>query len=104
MAPKEWKGHLEYLKSIGITKINLAGGEPFLSPHLRKMCELIRSMGFTVSIVSNGSLITKERIEELAGIISWLGLSVDSPEENDELIIGRNADGGNHLRHIIEVS
>ena len=61
-------------------------------------------MGFTVSIVSNGSLITKERIEELAGIISWLGLSVDSPEENDELIIGRNADGGNHLRHIIEVS
>ena len=104
MTPEEWRGQLEYLRSIGVTKINLAGGEPFLSPHLNEMCELIKSMGFTVSIVSNGSLITKEKIEALAGTVSWLGLSVDSPEENDELMIGRNNGSCNHLLHIIEVS
>ena len=104
MTPEEWRGQLEYLRSIGVTKINIAGGEPFLSPHLNEMCELIKSMGFTVSIVSNGSLITKEKIEALAGTVSWLGLSVDSPEENDELMIGRNNGSCNHLLHIIEVS
>ena len=61
-------------------------------------------MGFTVSIVSNGSLITKEKIEELSETVSWIGLSVDSPDENDEIIIGRNAGDGNHLNHIIKVS
>ena len=104
MAPEQWKGHLEYLKSIGITKINIAGGEPFLYPHLVEMCELIKSMGFTVSIVSNGSLITKEKIEQLAGTVGWLGLSVDSPDEEDEISIGRNTGKGNHLKHVIEVS
>ena len=104
MIPEDWKGHLEYLKSIGITKINLAGGEPFLYPYLEEMCILVKSMGFTVSIVSNGSLITKERIEGLAGTVSWIGLSVDSPEEEDELRIGRNSGKGDHLKHIIEVA
>ncbi len=102
--PDDWKPHLDYLKTIGITKINLAGGEPFLYPYLEEICELIGSMGFTVSIVSNGSLITKERLDSLADKINWLGLSVDSPDEDDERIIGRNAGDGEHIKHIIEVS
>lgn len=104
MAPENWRGHLEYLKSIGITKINLAGGEPFLYPYLKDICKLVKTMGFTVSIVSNGSLVTKEIIEALASTVSWLGLSIDSPDEEDELAIGRNAGKGNHLKHIAEVS
>ena len=104
MVPQDWVNHLNYLKSIGITKINLAGGEPFLYPHLNEICKLIKSMGFTVSIVSNGSLITKEKIIDISGTVSWLGLSVDSPDEKDEQAIGRNTGFCNHLSHIIEVS
>ncbi len=104
MPPENWRPLLEYLRSVGITKINIAGGEPFLYPHLKEMCGLVGSMGFTVSIVSNGSLITREKIEELAGTVKWLGLSVDSPDEADELAIGRNTGAGNHLRHIADVS
>ena len=57
MKPKGWTAVLEHLESIGITKINLAGGEPVLYPFLSELVDLIRSFGFTVSIVSNGSLI-----------------------------------------------
>lgn len=103
MAPEQWKPYLEYLGSIGITKINLAGGEPFLYPYLDEICNLIKSMGFTVSIVSNGSLITEAMIKKLSLSVSWLGLSVDSPDENDEIAIGRT-NGMNHLEHIIKVS
>ena len=104
MKPDDWKMHLEYLRSIGVTKINLAGGEPFLYPYLSEMCETVKNMGFTVSIVSNGSLITKEKIKSLAKNVSWLGLSIDSPDEKDEIIIGRNSGNGCHLKHIIDVS
>lgn len=103
MTPEMWKPYLQYLCSIGVTKINLAGGEPFLYPHLEEMCYLAKSMGFTVSIVSNGSLITEEKIERLAKTVNWIGLSIDSPVENDESIIGRNC-GKNHLEHIIEIA
>lgn len=104
MTCNEWIPHLEYLKSIGVTKVNLAGGEPFLYPHLAEMCKLTRSMGFTVTIVSNGSLITEDIVENLSETISWIGLSVDSPDEEDEISIGRNTGRGNHIEHVIAVS
>ena len=56
-----------------------------------------------MSIVSNGSLITEELINRLSETVDWIGLSVDSPDENDEVIIGRH-NGNRHLDHIIEVS
>ena len=44
MTPEAWRPYLEYMKSIGITKVNLAGGEPFLYPHLEELCTLLKSM------------------------------------------------------------
>ena len=102
--PNEWIGHLEHLKSIGITKINLAGGEPMMYPYIFEMCELIKSMGFTVSIVSNGSLIDEDSIKRLSKTVSWIGLSIDSPDEEDEISIGRHSKNKNHLEHIIQVA
>ena len=102
MTPEQWRPYLDYLGSIGVTKINLAGGEPLLYPHLEEMCALIKSRGFTVSLVSNGSLITEDKIRMLSNYVSWIGLSVDSPDEKDEILIGRN-NGHDHLAHIIDV-
>ena len=57
MEPREWVPVLDHLKRLGIEKINLAGGEPTLYPYLDEMVDIIKSYGFTVSIVSNGSQI-----------------------------------------------
>ena len=104
MSPGEWEPRLLRLKSMGVTKINLAGGEPMLYPRLPELCCLAKSMGFTVSMVSNGSLITESSLAALSGTMDWLGLSVDSSDEGDEMAIGRHAPGIKHLDHVREVS
>lgn len=104
MTPKEWKPILEYLKERGVEKINIAGGEPFLYPYLNEMCRLLKSIGFKVSIVSNGSRITQQQLREIQPHLDWLGLSVDSPDEEDEIIIGRHTAGSNHLDNIKTVA
>ena len=75
-----------------------------LYPYLYEICGLIKSMGFTVSIVSNGSLIDKETIQMLSKSVSWIGLSIDSPDDEDEIVIGRHAGNRSHLDHIVEVA
>ena len=100
MEPREWIPRLNYLYSIGIRKVNIAGGEPMLYPHLNEMCQLIKSMGFVTSIVSNGSLMTDEWVSHMAGIIDWIGLSIDSPSEKDEVEIGRHMQGISHIENI----
>ena len=104
MKPEGWTPILEYLKKIGVTKINLAGGEPTMYPFLEEIVDLIRSYGFTVSIVSNGSLIDSDFLKRFVGRISWIGLSVDSPDEEDEIRIGRHCEGVNHIEHVKEIS
>ncbi len=104
MRPKDWKEHLDYLKSIGVEKINLAGGEPTLYPFLEEMVDLLNSYGFKVSIVSNGSCIDEDFLIRYQGRISWIGLSIDSPDEDDEILIGRHCKGLKHIENIISVS
>lgn len=104
MKPEGWIPILEYLKSIGVIKINLAGGEPTMYPYLDEIVDLIRSYGFVVSIVSNGSRIDSDFLRKFVGRISWIGLSIDSPDEEDEVKIGRHCKGVDHLAHIKEIS
>lgn len=104
MKPKEWIPVLDYLKTEGIEKINIAGGEPMLYPYLDELCRLIKNMGFMVTIVSNGSLITEEWLYRMRGIVEWIGLSIDSPDEEDEIAVGRTFKGRGHIKNIIEIS
>lgn len=104
MTPEGWMPVLDYLKKEGVEKINIAGGEPFLYPHLDEMCVMLKKMWFKVSIVSNGSRITEQRISELSPYIDWLGLSIDSPDEEDEILIGRHVPGNDHLEHVRSVA
>lgn len=104
MTPDGWRPVLNYLKSQGVEKINIAGGEPFLYPDLNDLCMLLKTMGFKTSIVSNGSRITEQKLDEIHPYLDWLGLSIDSPDERDEISIGRCAAGINHLENIKNVA
>lgn len=66
-------------------RLNLAGGEPLL--HAGKLLAIVsqaRALGFEVSMISNGSRLTRELLDRLAPQLTWLGISIDSacPETN----------------------
>ncbi|WP_321416481.1 viperin family antiviral radical SAM protein [uncultured Methanomethylovorans sp.] len=89
---------LEYLKSIGIQRINFAGGEPMLHPLVFDLVRIAKEMGFVTSIVSNGYYLNQESIKKLSPWLDWIGLSVDSCCEEIHFSLGRG--NGDHIRHI----
>jgi radical S-adenosyl methionine domain-containing protein 2 len=71
-------------------RLNLAGGEPLL--HAGKLPAIVgqaRKLGFDVSMISNGSRLTYDLLEELAPELTWLGISLDSAISATNLAIGR---------------
>lgn len=70
-------------------RINLAGGEPLLYPHLDELIDYINAYGIKVSIITNGSLLTIDRIAGWKDKVYCIGLSIDSALEETNVKIGR---------------
>jgi wyosine [tRNA(Phe)-imidazoG37] synthetase (radical SAM superfamily) len=97
-----WKVCSKHLRSLGIEKINIAGGEPLLYKKLNTLLEMAKRMGFTVGIVTNASLLNEKNIQEMAKYVDWVGISIDSADERIEQEIGRGY--GKHVEHARDVS
>lgn len=66
------------LNDIGVIKIALSGGEPFLRKNLKKICYLFHDNGIKVDcIFTNGSLIKKSDIKWLAKESIQIFISLD---------------------------
>lgn len=60
-------------------RLSLAGGEPLLYPDaVIRIASQARSMGFKISLITNGSYLNSSLMGELAPLLSVLGLSLDS--------------------------
>lgn len=81
----------EYFKACRITdgRINFAGGEPTLYRNLDELIEYTHSKGIAVSIVTNGSLLTDDRVRLWQGKVSCVGVSIDSATALTNCMIGR---------------
>jgi len=68
-------------------KINFVGGEPTLVPWLKDAMIVARNGGLITSIITNGWNIDRGWLEEYAGYLDWIGISIDSlyPKINSEL-------------------
>lgn len=88
------------LREAGGEKINFAGGEPTLCPHLPRVLKEARECGFTTSIISNGALL-RPLLENDAANLDWVGLSVDSADEAVQAALGRG--GGDHVQRSVEL-
>lgn len=55
-------------------------------------------MGFVVSIVTNGSMLNENNLREMSEYVDWVGISVDSADEETEKQLGRGY--GNHVEHV----
>src|SRR5271166_6645850 len=75
---------IEILAAMGTGIITISGGEPLLHPDLDEIIRAIRSHGAIATIITNGYLLTPERIERLnrAGL-EHLQISIDNvmPDE-----------------------
>src|SRR5438046_5443416 len=75
----EMKKRLDLLADMGTSIITVSGGEPLLHPDLDDMIRHIRRRGMIAGMITNGFLLTKERIEQL-NRAGWehLKLSIDN--------------------------
>jgi MoaA/NifB/PqqE/SkfB family radical SAM enzyme len=75
---------LDRLASLGTTIITISGGEPLLHPDLDLIVAHIRKRGMIAGMITNGYLLTAERIQRLnrAGL-DHLQISIDNvmPDE-----------------------
>jgi len=75
---------IDRLASFGTTIITISGGEPLLHPDLDDIIRRIRQRGILAGLITNGYLLTAERIERLnrAGL-EHLQISIDNvtPDE-----------------------
>ena len=101
---------IQNLVSEGVGKINFVGGEPMLHPHLNDWIIESKRVGMTTSIVSNGTNMTREWLEEMRPHLDWLGLSVDASNDQIHAIMGRSnakefAKGeSNHLERALVIA
>jgi MoaA/NifB/PqqE/SkfB family radical SAM enzyme len=57
----------------------MSGGEPFLHPELDELLRHARRLGMITSVITNGYLLSKERIARLnEARLDWLQISIDN--------------------------
>lgn len=86
---EECKQILVELKRNGISKVNFAGGEPLLYKNFGELLAFSKHLDFVTSIISNGSRITKNWINEYAQFLDVIGISCDSANEDTLINLGR---------------
>src|SRR5215468_10968355 len=81
---EEMKRRLDLLTDMGTSIITISGGEPLMHPELEEVIRHIRKRGMIAGMITNGFLLSKERIASLneAGL-EHLQISIDNvtPDE-----------------------
>jgi len=75
---------VDKLAELGTSVITISGGEPLLHPELDGIINRIRKRGMIAGLITNGYLLTAERIQRLnrAGL-EWLQISIDNVTPDD---------------------
>ncbi len=75
---------VDQLARLGTTVVTISGGEPTLHPELDELIGHIRSRGIIAGLITNGYLLTRERIQRLNRVgLDHLQISIDNvmPDE-----------------------
>ncbi len=97
------KGHMEEqdciavvesLARAGFKKINFAGGEPTLCPWLPTLVKTAKERGMTTSIVTNGSKITPQLLDDFDCCLDWAAVSIDTVDPDKLTATGRATRSG----------
>lgn len=80
---------VDKLHQAGVKKITFAGGEPMLFKELDLLIIYTKLLGITTSIITNGSLLTREWLQNMIPYLDWIGISIDSTNQETNRKIGR---------------
>jgi MoaA/NifB/PqqE/SkfB family radical SAM enzyme len=82
--PETMFQRVDKLAELGTSVITISGGEPLLHPELDGIINRIRRRGMIAGLITNGYLLTAERIQRLnrAGL-EWLQISIDNVTPDD---------------------
>lgn len=83
------------LRAAGTEKINFAGGEPTLCPHLPDLLRTSREEGLVTMIVTNATRLTDDYLDHIQEWTDWIAISVDSVSSAVEAYLGRGY--GDHV-------
>jgi len=76
-------------------RLSLAGGEPLiLGKRFRQVVHQAESLGFKVSMITNGSLLDSDTLTWLCPKLDMLGISIDAEESKLNHLIGRQNSRG----------
>jgi len=66
--------------------LSVSGGEPLLYPGLREICAEARRMRMMVTLVTNGSVMTGERIAGIRDVVDGIAISLDgAPARHNQM-------------------
>ncbi|MBU0547651.1 MAG: radical SAM protein [Candidatus Omnitrophica bacterium] len=85
---QEIKGILDQCRQWGVKEVNLCGGEPLLCEICLDVIEYAKSLGLTVILTTNGTLITEGLAEKLTqSKLDIITISLDGarPETHDKI-------------------
>ncbi len=91
---------LNNLKNSGITSITWTGGEALLLKDIDDLLKISHEKGIKNKIITNGKLLTKERIDKIYKYLDSITLSIDSVDDDINDSLGR---GKNHFEEIKEI-
>ena len=90
---EHWIRAFQQARGLGVLQLALTGGEPMLRRDLVELCEGARDAGLYSSLITAGTLFTRERAEALkAAGLDHVQISIQSPdpEENDRIAGNRS--------------
>ncbi len=79
---------LDVLRNEGYSLLSLSGGEPLVYPALGKVIAHARSIGFRVTMITNGLLAT-ERNDQLLDLLDGMAISFDGMADTHNVLRGR---------------
>ena len=90
---EHWIRAFEEARALGVLQLALTGGEPMLRRDLVELCAGARDAGLYSSLITAGTLFTRERAQALkAAGLDHVQISIQSPdaEDNDRIAGNRS--------------
>ncbi|MCU7920845.1 MAG: heme d1 biosynthesis radical SAM protein NirJ [Candidatus Thiodiazotropha sp. (ex Epidulcina cf. delphinae)] len=76
---------MDDLKAFAVPVLILSGGEPLLHPDIFEISRRAKAAGFYVGLSSNGTLITRETIADIAAVgYDYVGISIDGMRQTHD--------------------
>ena len=93
---------LNMLSRCGINSITWTGGEALLLDGIDELLRISYEKGIKNKIITNGKLLTKERIDKIHKYLDSITLSIDSTDDNINEKLGRGKEHYKEIKSILD--